>query len=94
MVKTGLINETIGLILCILGGFGVGLAFSKWGVDLEWPNHQMQSRGEAVGLIIGVAIACPSGIGAGLSLLVWFLPLWILPFHGNPSPPKKNTKGL
>lgn len=35
----------------------------------EWPTNEMQIRGEATGLITGIAIAIPSGMGVCLSVL-------------------------
>ena len=38
-------------------------------MDVDWPTNEMSSRTETSGLIVGVAIAIPSGVGVALSVL-------------------------
>ncbi|KNC48647.1 uncharacterized protein AMSG_00424 [Thecamonas trahens ATCC 50062] len=65
----GLWKELVGLAICFVVGGLVGLGFAAWGDDLDWPNSEMSSRGTGVGLLIGIAIAVPSGVGVALSTI-------------------------
>lgn len=47
----------------------MGLCFAPYGEDLEWPTNEMESRGYASSLIIGLLIAIPSGVGVALSVV-------------------------
>ena len=47
----------------------MGLCFAPYGEDLEWPTDEMESRGHASSLIIGLLIAVPSGVGVALSVV-------------------------
>jgi len=69
MLSTSLVSELYALILCIISGFCVGIAFSPWGDILNWPNSEMASRGTVNGLLIGLGIAIPSGVGVALGIL-------------------------
>lgn len=69
MVIQGVISETAALLVCLLCGFLVSAVASPFAEDLNWPTPEMESRGEATGLIAGVAIAIPSGLGVALSVL-------------------------
>jgi len=69
MVASSLVTELFALLLCIAAGFVVGVAFSPWGDILNWPNNEMASRGTINGLLIGLGIAIPSGIGVALGIL-------------------------
>ncbi len=69
MVFYALLTELYALLICIASGFIVGLAFSPWGDTLEWPNEEMKSRGTINGLLIGLGIAIPSGVGVALGVL-------------------------
>eukprot|EP00808_Paulinella_micropora_P018293 g44712.t1 len=60
----------LGLVLSILMGLFVGLLMGeKYHEYYDWPTQEMLSRGDWHGLMIGLAIAIPSGVGAALSLL-------------------------
>lgn len=62
-------HEVISLIVCVFTGMLVALA-SFWTESAEeWPTEEMASRGTLVGLVAGVAIAIPSGMGVALSIL-------------------------
>ena len=65
----GLWKELVGLAICFFVGVLVGLGFAPWGDDLDWPNNEMSSRGTWVGLLIGLTIAIPSGVGVALSTI-------------------------
>jgi uncharacterized hydrophobic protein (TIGR00271 family) len=60
--------EIQGLLLCSVVGFAFCAVLSPLASSLEWPTLEMTSRGETWGLIIGIAIAIPSGAGVALSI--------------------------
>jgi uncharacterized membrane protein len=62
-------NELISLMVSIFVGIliGLGASWSKGAGD--WPTDEMASRGDAMGLVTGIAIAIPSGCGVALSIL-------------------------
>jgi uncharacterized membrane protein len=63
-------NETLALIGCVVIGALIGLgAFFTNLAEETWPTNEMQIRGEATGLLTGIAIAIPSGMGVCLSIL-------------------------
>eukprot|EP01129_Flabellula_baltica_P001703 TRINITY_DN11639_c0_g1_i1.p1 TRINITY_DN11639_c0_g1~~TRINITY_DN11639_c0_g1_i1.p1 ORF type:complete len:368 (+),score=74.53 TRINITY_DN11639_c0_g1_i1:14-1117(+) len=68
LVKRGVWSEFIGVLVVWLCGVILGLIFSPFGNDLEWPAGQMADRGTPVGLLIGIGIAFPSGVGVALSV--------------------------
>ena len=70
LVKNSLWHETLALLGCVLIGGLVGLC-SCWFPFAEetWPTLEMESRGEIKGLITGIAIAIPSGMGVCLGIL-------------------------
>lgn len=70
LVTTSFLNETLSLFVCIVIGMLVGLCagFTKLAEE-TWPVNEMESRGETIGLITGIAIAVPSGMGVCLSIL-------------------------
>jgi len=70
LVKYSFVNESLALTGCIVVGLLIGLpcGFTNM-AETEWPTAEMQGRGEAVGLITGLAIAIPSGMGVCLSIL-------------------------
>lgn len=70
LVWSSLLNETLALLGCVLIGalVGVGAAFTTLASE-TWPTNEMQIRGEPTGLITGIAIAIPSGMGVCLSVL-------------------------
>lgn len=55
---------------CVIIGalVGLGATFTDLASD-TWPTNEMQIRGEPLGLITGIAIAVPSGMGVCLSIL-------------------------
>lgn len=68
LVKMSIANELLGLGLCIVTGFIVGLIFSPWADEWNWPSEFMESRGDPIALLVGLAIAIPSGLGVALSI--------------------------
>ena len=71
LVKLGLVNECISLVLCILVGMFIGVIVVAIGTPAvqNWPSGEMTSRGSATGLVSGMLIAIPSGMGVALSVL-------------------------
>jgi len=69
LVVEGIYSEIVAFMLCFLSGFCVAVGFAHWGEDLGWPTPEMESRGIPSGLIIGIVIAIPSGVGVALSVL-------------------------
>ncbi|CAF1100407.1 unnamed protein product [Rotaria sordida] len=71
--QRGIRNELIGLALCILWGFIIGLctthAETRWGSSMSFPTSEMKARGDLKRLWVGVLIALPSGAGVALSVL-------------------------
>ncbi|CAF1467980.1 unnamed protein product [Rotaria sp. Silwood1] len=71
--RRGIQNELIGLALCVLWGFIIGLcttyAETSWGSSTSFPNSEMKGRGDLKRLWVGVLIALPSGAGVALSIL-------------------------
>ena len=67
---TSAMVEVGALLISILIGMIIGFS-SFWATpDLDaWPTNEMSSRGDIVGLLTGIAIAIPSGMGVALSLL-------------------------
>jgi len=64
-------NELISLMICILMGFIIGAMVvpSQIPTVQSWPSPEMVNRGNANGLVMGVAVAIPSGMGVALSVL-------------------------
>jgi uncharacterized hydrophobic protein (TIGR00271 family) len=70
LAKLGLRSELYGLFMCVVVGFVGGLIAAPLCVDeYTWPTEEMSSRGEWTGLIVGIMIAIPSGVGVALSVL-------------------------
>ncbi len=71
LVKMGIINECISLFLCVLVGFVFAWILIACGAHNEWawPTNEMGGRGTLTGILTGIAIATPSGIGVALSIL-------------------------
>eukprot|EP00494_Astrolonche_serrata_P029935 UN30202 len=70
LTVVGLVSELVGLLLCILTGFVMGLCYANWAEDpYKWPTEQMASRGQLRTLAEGFSVAFPSGIGVALSIL-------------------------
>lgn len=71
LVKLGLMNELISLMACILMGFIIGAIVVPAQIPTvqSWPSPEMVNRGNANGLVMGVCVAIPSGMGVALSVL-------------------------
>ena len=70
LVKTSLINESVALVGCIVIGLLLGICVGFTDLAQEtWPTNEMEIRGESTGLLIGLAVAIPSGAGVCLSIL-------------------------
>lgn len=69
LMRLGLKNELLSLLLCMVIGFIIGAISIGIGTDHLWPTDEMRGRGMTDGLAIGLAIAIPSGIGVALSVL-------------------------
>ena len=72
----GIQHELISLGICILIGFILGIIFCLCGVENyyassgnQWPTTEMVNRGISRSLVVGIAIALPSGAGVALSVL-------------------------
>jgi len=68
MMKVGLFSELVGLLLCCIVGFLGGLCAAPM-VGPTWPTPEMWSRASGSSVIVGIAIAIPSGVGVALSVL-------------------------
>ncbi|XP_066911919.1 uncharacterized protein [Clytia hemisphaerica] len=66
--KPAVFNELIGLSLCLIVGFFIGLLTYLTGIS-ENVTTEMQSRGEPRGLLVGLLVAIPSGAAVALSFL-------------------------
>ena len=69
MAGWGVLLEVTSLGACVLIGFFVGMGFLPYADSLEIPTSEMLSRGNLLGLLLGVLIAVPSGLGVALSVL-------------------------
>lgn len=67
LTALGVRNGAYSLLIVIAIGFLLGLAAAAVGsleigeTDNAWPSDEMRHRGKAEGLIVGLAIALPSG---------------------------------
>ncbi|KAK8813252.1 hypothetical protein WA158_002844 [Blastocystis sp. Blastoise] len=79
LLKTSLLSELYGLGLCLLCGIFIGICCSPMALVIHpiddiysiWPGFptpEMASRGDPYNLILGFAIAIPSGIGCVLGI--------------------------
>mmetsp|Transcript_15462 Transcript_15462/g.23178 ORF Transcript_15462/g.23178 Transcript_15462/m.23178 type:complete len:395 (+) Transcript_15462:41-1225(+) len=68
LVGIGLRNEAIALLLTVFYGFLCGFVALPFGIHYEFPTDEMESRGLPEGLIVGIFIAAPSGVGVALSV--------------------------
>jgi uncharacterized membrane protein len=82
MIKKGVINLLIGTLLCFVVGLAVGLASAPYYKDLDIPlnwdefvansdldiSSEMIERGTPASLLMGFAIAVPSGVGVTLAV--------------------------
>jgi uncharacterized hydrophobic protein (TIGR00271 family) len=71
LVKKAILVELVGLCIILFVGITCGLVFSPFQASLGLPTNEMVTRGgnKWVSLMLGAAIALPSGIGVGLSIL-------------------------
>jgi uncharacterized hydrophobic protein (TIGR00271 family) len=69
LAMLGLRVELISLAGCFVTGFVSSLVGIPFLTDGQWPMPEMQARGEWYNLLIGIAIAVPSGVGVALSVL-------------------------
>jgi uncharacterized hydrophobic protein (TIGR00271 family) len=69
LFKLGMWSEVKALGVCLLTGFVLGLCFAPFGERMNFPTLEMSSRGTGSGLVLGICIAIPSGIGVALSVL-------------------------
>ena len=70
LVQMSLINESLALCVCVIIGLLLGLFTGFTDLAQEtWPTNEMEIRGEATGLLTGLAVAIPSGAGVCLSIL-------------------------
>lgn len=75
LVKIGLVNELIGLLICLLVGYFFGIilqlpwSHGPWKDVAVWPTGQMVARGQTNALSVGVMVAIPSGAGVAISIL-------------------------
>ena len=70
LVFYGFFNETVALTGCLVIGLLIGL-FAGFTPEAtaNWPTQEMESRGNPVGLLTGIAVAIPSGAGVCLSII-------------------------
>ena len=70
LVRSSFVNESLSLCGCVIIGLIIGLCagFTDLAAD-TWPTDEMRNRGEITGLVTGIAIAIPSGMGVCLSIL-------------------------
>jgi len=78
LVKIGIYREMYSLLICIVCGFIFGCLFVvKFNrtrnvlavTSLTWPSPEMASRTGWSCLVVGLAIAIPSGVGVAISVL-------------------------
>ena len=67
LAKSSFRVESIALLLAVAIGALIGIASSWAPIAEDWPTEEMASRGSAVGLATGVAIAIPRYV------VVWYL---------------------
>lgn len=69
LAKWSAANELTSLLLAVSIGACIALTSSWTESASEWPTNEMISRGETTGLLTGIAIAIPSGMGVALSII-------------------------
>jgi len=71
LVKNGFASELKALLLCVIIGLLLGLicVAAGWDTVDNWPTEEMENRAQVTGLLVGIAIAIPSGMGVALSVL-------------------------
>jgi len=68
LIRRSLKTEAFGLLIIFCTSFLVGLPFSEFDDDLEWPTDEMLNRGRPRDVVLGLLFAIPSGIAVGLSI--------------------------
>ncbi|CAN0414429.1 unnamed protein product, partial [Hapterophycus canaliculatus] len=61
--------QSFSLLICVGVGFLVGMVGVNFIEESTWPTHEMETRGNAWGLLTGICIAIPSGMAVALSIL-------------------------
>ena len=69
LARLSLFNELIALLGCVVIGVVCGICAAFTASAEDWPTAEMEGRGDPIGLISGIAIAIPSGMGVCLSIL-------------------------
>ena len=59
----------MALLISVAIGGAIGFTSSFSSGAEDWPTNEMLSRGEPLGLVTGICIAIPSGMGVALSIL-------------------------
>lgn len=62
-------SQSFSLLICVGVGFLVGMVGVNFIEEPTWPTHEMETRGNAWGLLTGICIAIPSGMAVALSIL-------------------------
>lgn len=70
LVRMSFKNEVFALMGCVVIGACIGLCagFTTLATEM-WPTNEMAKRGEWTGVLTGIAVAIPSGMGVCLSIL-------------------------
>ena len=68
LVWSSLVNETIAIVISILLGVLSGVVLAPAGVLLAWPTFEIASRGQPIGLAIGVVVAVASGAATAVGI--------------------------
>lgn len=69
LARLGIWNEFLSLLVAVFVGVAIGVTTGFAPAAEGWPTEQMAIRGDVSGLVAGIAIAIPSGMGVALSLL-------------------------
>ncbi|XP_057290373.1 uncharacterized protein LOC130613074 isoform X2 [Hydractinia symbiolongicarpus] len=67
--KPGILNELLGLSICLVAGFIFGIICGSGVPGWNKVTQEMASRGALRSLYVGVIVAIPSGAGVALSIL-------------------------
>jgi hypothetical protein len=69
LMKQAIKLEAKFLITSIFLGFISGCIFSPFQNELGWPTNAMLSKGKLWGLLLGIVLGIPSGLGVAFSIL-------------------------
>ncbi|MES1910164.1 MAG: hypothetical protein MHM6MM_002811 [Cercozoa sp. M6MM] len=69
MVKVGMRNEVISLLIIIAVGFIGGICFGPFADDFNWPTAEQSGRGQYRSLLTAIPVAFFSGMGVAMSIL-------------------------